>query len=162
MAQDEADLLRWRAEFPTLEKSVHLISHSLGAMPRRAKERAAEFLRLWEDDSIEAWHTWLPYVDEMGRRVAGVLGVEPGSVIMNQNVSTIQAIVASCFDFAGPRKKIVYEELNFSTVHYVWQEQQRRGAELCVVPSDDGMSVPTERLLAAIDERTLLVPISHV
>ena len=159
---DESELLAWRAEFPTLEKSVHLISHSLGAMPRRAKERAAEFLRLWEDDSIEAWHTWLPFVDELGNRVARVLGVPEGTVIMNQNVSTVQAIVASCFDFAGPRKKIVYEELNFSTVHYVWQEQQRRGAELCVVKSDDGISVPTERMLEAIDERTLLVPLSHV
>jgi len=47
-------------------------------------------------------------------------------------------------------------------VHYVWQEQQRRGAELCVVKSDDGISVPTERMLEAIDERTLLVPLSHV
>lgn len=158
----ESELLRWRAEFPTLEKSVHLISHSLGAMPRRARERAGEFLRLWEDDSIEAWHTWLPFVDRLGNRVAKVLGVPEGSVIMNQNVSTIQAIVASCFDFAGPRRKIVYEELNFSTVHYVWQEQQRRGAELSVVKSDDGISVPTERMLEAIDERTLLVPLSHV
>src|SRR5687768_6278117 len=161
-ASEEPELLRWRDEFPTLQKSVHLISHSLGAMPRRARERAAEFLRLWEDDSIEAWHTWLPFVDEMGNRVARVLGVPDGTVIMNQYVSTVQATVASCFDFTGPRRKIVYEELNFSTVHYVWQEQQRRGAELCVVKSDDGIAVPTERMLEAIDERTLLVPLSHV
>jgi len=30
------------------------------------------------------------------------------------------------------------------------------------VPTDDGIHIPTERLLAAIDEETLLVPVSHV
>lgn len=159
---DEKTLLAYRDRFPTLSKSVHLISHSLGAMPSAARTNATMFLDQWENLSIEAWHDWLPFVDQMGDRVAKVLGVDAGTVIMNQNVSTVQAQVASCFDFKGPRNKIVYESLNFSTVHYVWQEQVRRGAELCVVPSDDGIQVPTERMLAAIDERTLLVPISHV
>src|SRR5690242_14767001 len=111
---DESDLLKYRSEFPTLERSVHLISHSLGAMPRAARERAREYLDRWETDSIEAWHEWLPFVRAMGDRVAKILGVAPGTVIMNQNVSTVQAIVASCFDFQGPRRKVVYSELNFS------------------------------------------------
>jgi kynureninase len=81
---------------------------------------------------------------------------------MLPNVSIVQAVVASCFDFAGPRNKVVYDDLNFSTVHYVWQGQARRGAEVVVVKSEDGIHPPTEKLLEAIDERTLLVPISHV
>jgi kynureninase len=56
----------------------------------------------------------------------------------------------------------VYTELNFSTVHYVWQEQTRRGAEIVMVPGGDGVHAPMEELLRAIDERTLIVPISHV
>ena len=52
--------------------------------------------------------------------------------------------------------------MNFSTVHYVWQEQARRGAAVVIVKSKDGSHPPTEELLAAIDEKTLLVPISHV
>jgi kynureninase len=162
MSVDESALLKWREEFPTLATSVHLISHSLGAMPRRARERAKEFFDLWEHDSIEAWHTWLPYVNDLGNVIADVIGVPHGTVVMNQNVSTIQASVASALDFSGDRRKVVYSELNFSTVHYVWQEQKRRGAEICVVPSGDGIHPPMEALLAAIDERTLIVPISHV
>jgi len=77
----------------------------------------------------------------------------------------VQAVVASCFNFDGKsfegRKKIVYDDVNFSTVHYVWQEQARRGAEVVVVKSD-GINPPMEALLDAIDEKTLLVPISHV
>ncbi|GAC1393385.1 MAG: kynureninase [Polyangiales bacterium] len=160
---DESALLKWRQEFPTLATSVHLISHSLGAMPTRARAKMEEYFAQWEQQSIDAWHDWLPYVTDLGDVVADVLGVPHGTVVMNQNVSTIQAIVASGLDYGGPRRKVVYSELNFSTVHYVWQEQaRRRGAELCVVPGGDGVHAPMEALLAAIDERTLIVPVSHV
>jgi kynureninase len=156
------DLLRWRAEFPSLESSVHLISHSLGAMPGRAAEHLAEFARLWSEHSINAWEAWLPEVDHAAARLERILGAPAGSVAMLPNVSTAQAVVASCLDFDGPRRRVVYTELNFPSVSYLWMEERRRGAEVVVVPSDDGIGVPTERLLAAIDERTLIVPISHV
>jgi kynureninase len=167
----EAELLATRQEFPTLAKGVHLISHSLGAVPKKSREYANQFLDEWENESIRAWQTWLPAVRSLGDLVGSVLGVAPGTVAMLPNVSTIQSFVASCFTFGdhAPKKgrfagrsKIVYDDLNFSTVHYVWREQARRGAEVVVVPSRDGIHPPTEELLAAIDERTLLVPISHV
>jgi kynureninase len=159
----EKDLLDTRSEFPTLAHGVHLISHSLGAMPGKARAYATQFIDEWERDSIASWGLhWLPAVRSLGDLVGSVLGVEPGTVCMLPNVSIAQSIVASCFDFTGPRRRVVYDDLNFSTVHYVWQQQKRRGAEVVVVPSDDGIHPPTEKLIAAIDERTLLVPISHV
>jgi kynureninase len=162
-APEERDLLATRAEFPTLATSVHLISHSLGAMPGAVRDRAARYVDEWESSSVAAWgEHWLPAVRSLGDLVAGVLGVAPGTVCMLPNVSTVQAVVASCFTFEGRRNRIVYDDLNFSTVHYVWQGQRRRGAEVVVVPSEDGVHPPIEGLLAAIDERTLLVPISHV
>jgi kynureninase len=164
----ESRLLATRSEFPTLEKGVHLISHSLGAEPRAARKHAAAYLDEWENDSINAWGTWLPAVRGLGDTIGKVLGVDPGTVAILPNVSIIQSVVASCFDFRatkGPfagRNKIVYDALNFSTVHYVWREQARRGAEVVVVEGKDGVHAPIEELLAAIDERTLVVPISHV
>jgi kynureninase len=158
----EEDLLALRAEFPSLARGVHLVSHSLGAMPARARELSARFVDEWEAASIGAWHErWLPAVRELSDLVARVLGVAPGSVCMLPNVSIAQATVASCLSFQGRRNKVVYDDLNFSTVHYVWREQTRRGAEVVVVPSD-GVHPPLEGLLDAIDERTLVVPISHV
>jgi len=164
----EEDLIAARSEFPTLDKGVHLISHSLGAVPRKAREYANQFLDEWENESINAWHLWLPAVRDLGDLVSGVLGVDKGTVAILPNVSTIQSFVASCFTFNETsgrfkgRNKIVYDDLNFSTVHYVWREQARRGAEVVVVPSRDGIHPPVEELLNAIDEKTLLVPISHV
>ncbi len=162
MSADESDLLATRPEFPTTSKGVHLISHSLGAVPKKARDYAKQFLDEWEDDSITAWMKWLPAVRSLGDLIGSVLGVDAGTVTILPNVSTVQSFVASCFDFAKPRNKVVYDDVNFSTVHYVWQEQARRGAEIVVVKSKDGIHAPIDELCAAIDERTLLVPISHV
>jgi len=45
---------------------------------------------------------------------------------------------------------------------YFWEAQQAYGARVHMVRTDDGITVPLEPLLAAIDEQTLLVPVSHV
>src|SRR5579859_3004498 len=148
MAADasEAELLATRSEFPSLARGVHLISHSLGAMPGAARANATQFVDEWDGDSIASWGLhWLPAVRALGDTIGRVLGVEPGTVCMLPNVSIAQAVVASCFDFRGPRNRVVYDDLNFSTVHYVWQGQARRGAEVVVVPSEDGVHPPTER-----------------
>jgi len=84
------------------------------------------------------------------------------SVSTHQNVTTCQAVVASCFDFSGKRNKVVYSDLNFPSVMYFWEAQRAYGARAHMVKTDDGVTVPTGRLLDAIDETTLLVPVSHV
>lgn len=151
-----------REEFPALSRSVYMVSHSLGAMPRETEANLAEYTRLWVEKGIVAWEDWLPEVDRAAARIGQLLNAPPRSVIMATNVSQVQAVVASCLDYKPERRRVVYTELNFPSVSYVWKAEERRGAEVVVVPSDDGISVPTERLLAAIDERTLIVPISHV
>ena len=168
-ADGRGALLATRPEFPTLAKGVHLISHSLGAVPKQAREYANQFLDEWENESINAWHHVAAGGASARRsRRARARRRRRARSRCFPNVSTVQSFVASCFTFnekTGPfagRNKIVYDDLNFSTVHYVWQEQARRGAEFVVVKSTDGIHAPTEELLAAIDEKTLLVPISHV
>jgi kynureninase len=85
-----------------------------------------------------------------------------GSVSVQPNVTSCQAVVASCFDFGGRRNKVVYSDMNFPSIMYFWEAQRERGARVHMVRTDDGVHVPTERMLDAIDEETLLVPISHV
>ncbi|MBC7018002.1 hypothetical protein G6O44_25100, partial [Salmonella enterica subsp. enterica serovar Enteritidis] len=87
----ETDLLATRPDFPTLEKGVHLISHSLGAVPRRAREYVNAFLDTWENESINAWAQWLPAVRSLGDLVGRVLKVDPGTVAILPNVSTVQS-----------------------------------------------------------------------
>ena len=155
-------LLEYRAQFPALEDCVHLISHSLGCVPAQAKEDLGEFFDLWQKKSITAWSDWLPEVDRAAARIGKIISAQPGTVIMHQNVSGIMAMLASCFEYTPERDKVVYEALQFPTVSYVWQAEQRRGARCVLVPSADGTTIDTDAMCAAIDEHTLVVPISHV
>ncbi len=157
------ELLKWRSEFPILEKTTYMISHSLGAMPRRVYDRLCEFADVWATRGVRAWaEGWWEMPLTVGDLVGRILGANPGEVVMHQNVSVCQSLICSCFDFAPPRNKIVYQSLDFPSVIYVYEAQRRRGARLAVVESEDGMTIPLEKTLAAIDEETLLVPISHV
>lgn len=156
-------LLPWRRQFPILERTTYLVSHSLGAMPRLAEERLLDFTRAWAERGVRAWaEGWWTMPLTAGDAVGRLIGATPGTVVMHQNVSVCQSLVLSCFDLRGPRNKIVCEELNFPSVLYVHQAHAALGARLVTVKSEDGIGVPLEAFLRAIDETTLLVPLSHV
>jgi kynureninase len=99
---------------------------------------------------------------EVGNELGALMNAPKDSVSLHQNVTTCQAVVASCFDFTGKRNKVVYTDMNFPSVMYFWEAQRQYGAQVHMVKTDDGITVPTDRLLDAIDEHTLIVPISHV
>jgi kynureninase len=157
-------LLSWRKEFPILDKAVYLISHSLGAMPRETFDSLHQYAETWATRGVRAWaEGWWEMPVTIGNEVARIIGAEPGTVVMQQNVSICESLILSCFEPDPRRNKIVFEELNFPSVMYVFEAHARSGAyRVEKVKSDDGMTIPLERLLAAIDEETLLVPISHV
>jgi kynureninase len=150
-----------RSDF-VLPGRVYLISNSLGAMPRATPSAMQEFTGLWAEEGVVAWNTWLPLVREVGDLLGNLIGAPPGSVMMGQNVTNHIATVASCFTFRPPRNRIVLAEPEFPTVRYFFEAQRRYGAEVVHVPGGDGLALPLDRLLAAIDERTLLVVVSHV
>jgi len=161
------ELLKWRSEFPILEKAVYLISHSLGAMPRETYDRLHEYADIWATRGVRAWaEGWWDMPVTIGNDVARIIGADEGTVAMHQNVSICQSLILSCFlplPENSKRRKIVYSELNFPSVMYVYDAHARdHGLRIDIVESDDGITVPLERMLAAIDEETLLVPISHV
>jgi kynureninase len=160
------DLLEWRREFPILEECVYLISHSLGAMPRRTFERVREYAEVWASRGVRAWaEGWWDMPLTVGDEVGRIIGAEPGSVVMHQNVSVCQSVILSCFDTTPEtrRNKIVYSELEFPSVMYVYEAHARDGRfRVQKIRSEDGVTAPLGPLLEAIDEETLLVPLSHV
>lgn len=156
-------LLRYRSEFPILERTTYLISNSLGAMPRGVYDAMKGYADTWANRGVRAWEErWWMLAAEVGDEIGALINAPKGSVSTHQNVTTCQAVVASCFDWSGKRNKVVYSDMNFPSVMYLWEAQRERGARVHMVKTDDGITVPIERLLDAIDETTLLVPISHV
>ena len=159
--QDE--LLQFRPEFPILAKTTYLISNSLGAMPAATQTALNEYAEVWSTRGVRAWEeTWWMLAHEIGALIENLMNAARDTVSLHQNVTQCQAVVASCFDFSGKRNKVVYTDMNFPSVMYFWEEQRAYGARIHMVPTDDGIHVPTERLLEAIDDETLLVPVSHV
>ena len=145
---------RTRNRFPILGETTYLINHSLGAMPAAAEERVLEYARTWNTRGVRAWEEgWWDLPLTVGDRIARLIGAPPGSVSMHQNVTIAEAVVVSCFSFEGPRRRVVYEEGNFPSVRYLYQAQ--RGADILVAADAEGV-------VEAIDERTLLVPVTHV
>jgi kynureninase len=158
-------LLRFRQEFPILATTNYLVSNSLGAMPRAVAGQLAEYAEQWATRGVRAWaQGWWEMPVSVGDEIAPLIGAGAGEVAMVSNVSIAQAQVFSALDYqSGGRDTIVMTELDFPSVRYVYDELATRlGARIVVVPSDDGVGIDEDRLIAAIDERTRLVAISHV
>src|SRR5512134_3964581 len=156
-------LSAWRDEFPTVEDCTYLVSHSLGAMPRRTAANLQEYAETWTRRGVRAWHEgWWEMGRATGDLLAPILGVKPGSISMHQNVTVAMGIIASCFRYDGPRRKIVLTELEFPTNMYLFEGFARYGAEIVYVDADNRIRNDLDRLLDAIDERTVLVPLSLV
>ena len=147
-------LLAYRDRFPILGDCVYLINHSLAAMPAAAEDRLLEYARMWRERGIRSWgEGWWEMPITVGDQIGRIIGAPPGSTVMHQNVTVAEEIVLSCFHGTGARNRIVYEEANFPSVRYLYQAKP--GLEVVTCESD-------HEITAAIDERTLLVPISHV
>jgi kynureninase len=149
-------LLRYRDRFPILARTKYLVSHSLGAMPEAARDALEEFADTWASRGVRAWGEkwWMMSID-VGDVIAPLLGVAPGSVVMLPNVTTAEAVVLSSFEFEPPRNRVIIVEGEVPSVRYIYDRLATRfGAEVMTVAYDD--------LLDAIDERTQLVPMSHV
>ena len=153
------DLLAYRDRFPILRDCTYLINHSLAAMPAAAEDRLLEYARMWRERGIRAWgEGWWEMPVTIGDQLGRIMGAAPGTIVMHQNVTVAEEVVISCFrqgllNHPGKRNRVVYEEANFPSVRYLYQAQP----DLDVVVVEDDRAI-----VDAIDERTLLVPISHV
>lgn len=161
--EEAGELPAWRPEFPILEKTVYLINNSLGAMPKSARRSLEGYADAWAERGVRAWgDSWWNMPVETGDLLGPILGTRPGEVSFHQNVTLAEGVVLSCFDFEAPKNKVVFCDLEFPSMLYLYQAQRDRGAVIEMVHSDDGITIDLDRFLAAIDERTLLVPVSHV
>jgi selenocysteine lyase/cysteine desulfurase len=178
-----ADLLRYRAEFPLLDASVYLNTCSLGARSERSRVRLEAFLAEWDALGARAWYRrWLGELDALRHDFGAVIGATGPEISLASNVSGALAVIASALDplhrgdpatlgrlreagiAAGvqPRTRVITTALDFPTLGHQWLARAPLGVDVVVVPSPDGVTVPTEAITAEIDERTALVATGHV
>ncbi len=157
------DLLERRSDYPVLSRSTYLASHTLGAMHRCTPERLAEYTRLWAEQGVVAWETWAPEVRRVADVVGSLIGAPPGTTVLRQNLADLLGDVVTALDWSGTRNRVVTSSLEWPGSLHTWSQIGRLGGEPVVVPGkDDGIELELERMVEAIDERTLLVECSHV
>lgn len=160
---DPDPLLAYRERFPILATTNYLISNSLGAMPEAARAALSLYADTWAARGVRAWEEgWWTLAADLGDLVAPLIGAGAGEVVFQPCVTLAHAIVFSAFDFASGRNRVVTDALHFPSVLYLLDGLRKRGAEVTVVPSDDGTTIDAGRVIDAIDERTAFVNISHV
>jgi kynureninase len=157
------ELLKWRGDFPILGRTTYLISNSLGAMPRGVYDSLHSYADSWAERGVRAWEEhWWDLAGSVADQISPLIGAAAGEISLHQNVTTTQAVITSCFDFRGPRNKVAMTDLEFPSIQYFYHEQRRNGARVELVPNGNNVCFDLEAFLAAIDETTLLVPISLV
>jgi kynureninase len=160
---EHEDLLQRREDYPVLARKTYLASHTLGAMHRRTPERLAQFAGLWAEQGVVSWETWGPEVERVADLVGSLIGAPPGTTVLRQNVADLLGDLVTCFDWHGRRNRVVTSALEWPGSLHTWSQIPRLGGEAVVVPGEpDGITVDVQRLVDAIDERTLLVECSHV
>ncbi|MDB5029193.1 MAG: hypothetical protein JWO66_2882 [Candidatus Eremiobacteraeota bacterium] len=157
-----------RERFAGIDVNTWLVSHSMGAPPLAARDALVRYHAQWADGGPEgAWPGWLDEARGIADGIGEIIGAPAGSVSLAPNVSVLQSALASSLDFRAPRNgghgrnEIVYEALQFPSLAYVWTAWERAGAKTVRIPTDDGRTIPTDRICAAIGERTAVVVLSH-
>ena len=157
------DLEGWRDEFPILARTVYMISNSLGAMPRRTWQNLAEYAETWATRGVRGWEDrWWDMPIEVGNKIGRIIGAPAGSVSMHENVTTAHMVALSCLPPTSSRRRLVCSEMDFPSMIYLYRAQQAAGFELHLVPAEDDLTIHTDRMIEAIDDRTAFVAFSHV
>jgi selenocysteine lyase/cysteine desulfurase len=145
-----------RGEFPILETTTYLNSCSQGALSHRVRDAVQTWLAGWDANGAE-WDFWVERSETFRSAVADLLHAEADDVAVTTSVSQGVNAIVSALALDGERNRIVISEYEFPTVGQIAHAQELRGAEVVhVVPDSDG-SIPPERFIEAIDERTALV-----
>ncbi|MFZ5478352.1 MAG: aminotransferase class V-fold PLP-dependent enzyme [Myxococcota bacterium] len=157
-----AEDLAYRALYPGLDVGIYACSHSMGvpsvAGPAAVVDQLAQLAQM----GIGVWDEglWVEVMDRFRERTAELVGgsLAAGDVTWFPNVSDALGAVLECFDGG----KVVFTSGHFTTGHYAHHQWAKNtGGRLVEVPTEADGSVPTERIVAALDPDVRVLSISH-
>jgi selenocysteine lyase/cysteine desulfurase len=129
----------------------------------RVRQALEEYIRSWETLGSPWEEVWIGRVERARRHFAALIGASPHEVAVVPSVSSGLHSLLSALDYHDHRRnKIVLTDLEFPTVAFIWQAQQRRGAKLHFVPSRPDGTIDLADLERAIDSTTLAVQLTRV
>lgn len=151
---------QFRARFPIFGRRVYVNSCSQGALSIEVETAMREWIDSWHAEG-SPWEMWVEQVEQLRAAFADAICAEPEEIAVLPHASAGINAIASALDFNGARSHVVMGEFEFPTMGQAWLAQERRGATIRWVPATGGR-LSVEAYDAVVDERTLIVPATHV
>ena len=163
---DEQDALRnLKEEFvrPQGKDVLYFCGHSLGLIPKKAKEYVKQELENWEKLAVEGHFTanppWYSYHEQLTDQTARLVGAQPKEVVvMNGLTVNLHLAMISFYRPTKKRFKILIENNTFPSDHYaVYSQARKHGfdpneAVVELVPDSTKMTVSPDGILKTIED----------
>jgi selenocysteine lyase/cysteine desulfurase len=150
----------YRKLFPILDNAVQLSSCSQSALSLPVRQAIDEYLDVWVRRGAD-WGYWMDQVALARAEFARMIHANAEDIAVLGSVSDAASAIASALRFDDGRPEVVTSTLDFPSICHVWLAQQPRGAQVRLVQAEAGRTDTTQRIAAAIDDRTALVSVSQ-
>jgi selenocysteine lyase/cysteine desulfurase len=155
----EAQVQEIRSRFPIFKRKIYLNSCSQGALSNEVEAALADHLQSWHEGG-SPWDLWIEKYEETRAIFAGFIGASADEVAVVPSASAGINAVASALEFVK-RPKVVMGEFEFPTMGHAWLAQKPRGAQIEFLSAQDER-LDAEAYAQAVDDRTAIVPLTHV
>jgi selenocysteine lyase/cysteine desulfurase len=149
------DIRAIRKDFPITERKIYLNHASTGPPSKQTLNALTNMIELWRDEG-NCWEVGLQKIAEAKMLFAKLINASISEIAVIPNTSTGVNIVANLFDYNRDHN-IVLNDLEFTANFYPWLNK----CQLKVLKNKNGI-IPIEDYERAIDDNTIVVPVSHV
>jgi len=148
-----------RSRFPIFKRKIFLNSCSQGALSDAVEASLREHIQLWHEQG-SPWNCWVEQYEAARAAFARFIGADSEEVAVVTSASAGINSVASALDFRQ-RAKVIMGEFEFPTMGQIWLAQERRGAKIHFLAAEGG-GISPDAYAKAIDDQTLIVPVTQV
>ncbi len=152
---------KYRDRFPVFGSVAYLNSCSQGALSHEVRAAFSQYLD-GMDERGSLWEEWVGRQEDVRGLIAKVFSTTPDQVAITTSASAGVSSLMSAIDFTKGKNKIVTTGLEFPTVGQISHAQELRGAEIVHVPGEVDNRLDISKVAAAIDDKTVLVAVTHV
>ena len=148
-----------RSRFRIFDRKIYLNTCSQGPLSDAVQAGFEDYLASWHEQG-SPWERWIEHYEAARAAFAQFINASPDEVAIVTSVSAGINSVASALNFRE-RPKVVMGEFEFPTMGHVWLGQRVRGADVRFVSAESN-SIPIAHYEEAVDQQTLIVPLTHV
>jgi kynureninase len=158
---DKEDTQSFADKFFKAQNQIYMDGNSLGLMAKASEATLLSALEDYKTLGIDGWleakNPWFYYAENLGERMANLVGaLEDEVIVTGSTTGNIHNLLATFYKPTGKRTKLLMDELNFPSDLYAakghLQGQNRPGEDLVLLKSQDGHTLSEEDIIAAFTD----------